>query len=203
MEDSLSGIRVVKSFANEAVEAERFEAGNREYLEVKKVMYRSMAGFHSVTRLFDGLMYITVVLAGALFMIARRITSADLVAYLLYVTALLASIRRLVEFTEQYQRGITGIERFVEVMDQNLHELVQMSSTLSLDDYGIGYSNIQRLRKLPLDIIKIGKSPADDMYSSWRNTANTLHAFLRPVGLSMITSDRRRTIIGRHFNELS
>ncbi len=118
VEDSLSGIRVVKSFANEAVEQERFAVGNRQYLSVKKVMYHNMAGFHSVTRLFDGLMYILVVLAGALYMIRGRITSADLVAYLLYVTTLLASIRRLVEFTEQYQRGITGIERFAEVMEE-------------------------------------------------------------------------------------
>ena len=117
VEDSLSGIRVVKSFANEEVEKARFAEGNRAFLSVKRVMYRNMAGFHSVTRLFDGIMYILVVMAGALFMIQRKITASDLVAYLLYVTTLLASIRRLVEFTEQYQRGITGIERFAEVMD--------------------------------------------------------------------------------------
>lgn len=118
VEDSLSGIRVVKSFANENVEKEKFEQGNRRFLFVKRIMYRNMAGFHSVTRLFDGLMYILVVMVGALFMISRKITAADLVAYLLYVTTLLASIRRLVEFTEQYQRGITGIERFAEVMEE-------------------------------------------------------------------------------------
>ena len=118
VEDSLSGIRVVKSFANEAVEKAKFEQGNRMFVDVKKIMYRNMAGFHSVTRLFDGLMYILVVMAGAMFMIREKITSADLVAYLLYVTTLLASIRRLVEFTEQYQRGITGIERFAEVMEE-------------------------------------------------------------------------------------
>ena len=118
VEDSLSGIRVVKSFSNEPVEKEKFERGNLAFLKVKKIMYRNMAGFHSVTRLFDGLMYILVVMAGALFMIKGKITSADLVAYLLYVTTLLASIRRLVEFTEQYQRGITGIERFAEVMEE-------------------------------------------------------------------------------------
>ena len=117
VEDSLSGIRVVKSFANEELEKARFAEGNRAFLNVKRVMYHNMAGFHSVTRMFDGLMYILVVMAGALFMIRRRITASDLVAYLLYVTTLLASIRRLVEFTEQYQRGITGIERFAEVME--------------------------------------------------------------------------------------
>ena len=117
VEDSLSGIRVVKSFANESVEKAKFEAGNLRFLEIKRVMYHSMAGFHSVTRLFDGIMYILVVMFGAIFMIRRRITAPDLVAYLLYVTTLLASIRRVVEFTENFQRGITGIERFAEVMD--------------------------------------------------------------------------------------
>ena len=76
-----------------------------------------MAGFHATTRLFDGLMYITVVVAGALFMIQGTVTAADLVAYLLYVSMLLASVRRIIEFSEQFYRGMTGIERFAEIMD--------------------------------------------------------------------------------------
>ena len=147
VEDSLSGIRVVKSFANEEVEQRKFEAGNREYTAVKRVMYHNMAGFHSVTRLFDGIMYIVVVLFGAIFMIQRRIAASDLVAYLLYVTTLLASIRRLVEFTEQYQRGITGIERFVEVMEEpvviedaeNARELRHVSGDLRFEDVSFSY----------------------------------------------------------------
>ena len=81
-------------------------------------MYKYMAGFQSTTRMFDGIMYITVVVAGALFMINGAITPGDLMAYLLYVTTLLTSIRRIVEFTEQFQKGMTGIERFAEVMDE-------------------------------------------------------------------------------------
>ena len=117
VEDSLLGVRVVKSFANERVEEAKFEAGNQGFLRIKKVMYRYMAGFQSTTRIYDGIMYITVVVAGALFMIDGKITPADLMAYLLYVTTLLTSIRRIVEFTEQFQRGMTGIERFLEIMD--------------------------------------------------------------------------------------
>ena len=116
VEDSLSGIRVVKSFANEELEKEKFAEGNARFLQIKRGMYHSMAGFHSVTRLFDGVMYIIVVVLGAIYMIHGQITAADLIAYLLYVTTLLASIRRIVEFMEQFQRGITGIERFSEVM---------------------------------------------------------------------------------------
>ena len=116
VEDSLSGIRVVKSFANENLEKEKFAGNNRSFLKIKRGMYHNMAGFHSVTRLFDGVMYILVVVLGAIYMIHGAITASDLIAYLLYVTTLLTSIRRIVEFMEQFQRGITGIERFTEVM---------------------------------------------------------------------------------------
>ncbi len=117
VEDSLQGIRVVKSYANEGVEEEKFQKGNTAFLNIKRDIFKGLAGFHSTTRLFDGLMYILVVVVGALFMRTGAITPADLVAYLLYVTTLLNSIRRIVEFTEQFQRGITGMERFQEVMD--------------------------------------------------------------------------------------
>ncbi|WP_343253190.1 ABC transporter ATP-binding protein [Ligaoa zhengdingensis] len=117
VEDSLLGVRVVKSFANEEIEEEKFEQGNGDFLDIKRRMYRYMAAFHSTTRLFDGIMYIAVVVTGSLFMINGQITPADLMAYLLYVTTLLTTIRRIVEFTEQFQRGMTGIERFLELMD--------------------------------------------------------------------------------------
>ena len=118
VEDSLAGIRVVKSFANEPIEEKKFAKNNEQFLVIKRGMYHNMAGFHSVTRLFDGIMYILVVVLGAIYMIHGKIGAPDLVAYLLYVTTLLASIRRLVEFMEQFQRGITGIERFSEVMNE-------------------------------------------------------------------------------------
>ena len=117
IEDSLLGIRVVKSFANEKVEEEKFNKGNLKFLSIKSKVYRIMAGFQSSTRLFDGIMYIVVVVAGGLFMLNSKITPADYIAYLMFVTTLLTSIRRIVEFAEQFQRGLTGIERFCEVMD--------------------------------------------------------------------------------------
>ena len=117
VEDSLLGIRVVKSFANEQIEREKFREGNEEFLDIKREQYHYMAGFGSVTRIFDGIMYAAVMIAGGLFMIYGQINAADLMAYLLYVTTLLTTIRRIVEFTEQFQRGMTGIERFLEVVD--------------------------------------------------------------------------------------
>ncbi|MBQ6150431.1 MAG: ABC transporter ATP-binding protein [Mogibacterium sp.] len=120
VEDSLLGIRVSKSFANEDVEEQRFEEGNERFLTTKKVGYRNMAGFRGVTRLFDGLMYISIVFFGSLALIRGLITAGDFIAYLMYVAVLLESVRRVVEFTEQFQRGITGIERFVEIMDTEI-----------------------------------------------------------------------------------
>ncbi len=117
VEDSLLGIRVVKSFGNEDLEEAKFDAGNRKFLEYKAVSYRYMAQFGTSNRIFDGLMYIIVVVAGALFLKNGTLTVADFTAYLLYTQVLLASIRRIVEFIEQFQRGMTGIERFYEIMD--------------------------------------------------------------------------------------
>ena len=117
VEDSLLGVRVVKSFTAEQREEEKFGHDNAEWLTIKKENYFWMAGFQSTTRAFDGLMYLTVIIAGGLSMMDGSITPADLMAYLLYVTTLLATIRRIVEFTEQFQRGMTGIERFYEIMD--------------------------------------------------------------------------------------
>ena len=120
VEDSLLGIRVSKSFANEDVEEERFAEGNKRFLSTKKVGYKNLAGFRSVTRLFDGLMYISIVFFGSIALIRGKITAGDFVAYLMYAAVLLESIRRVVEFTEQFQRGITGIERFIEIMDTQI-----------------------------------------------------------------------------------
>ncbi|MBQ7906897.1 MAG: ABC transporter ATP-binding protein [Clostridia bacterium] len=117
IEDSLLGIRVVKSFANEDVEQEKFDKDNKKFLSIKKVAYYFMGGFQSTTRLFDGIMYIVVVVAGGIFLLNGQINVADYAAYLLFVNTLLTSIRRIVEFTEQFQRGMTGIERFCEIMD--------------------------------------------------------------------------------------
>ena len=76
-----------------------------------------MAAFQTSTRLFDGLMYLVVILAGGLFLVYGKISAGDMVAYVLYVSTLIATIRRIVEFAEQFQRGMTGIERFAEIMD--------------------------------------------------------------------------------------
>lgn len=120
VEDSLLGVRVVKSFANEGLETEKFEKGNRTFYNVKRKRYFFMGGFEASNRLFDGLMNLLVLIAGALFMINGQVQPADLVAYMLYVGTLITSIRRLVQFAEQFQQGMTGVERFFQVMDADV-----------------------------------------------------------------------------------
>lgn len=120
IEDSLLGHKVVKAFANEEVEKEKFERDNGKFLDIKKESYRYMARFQTSVKIFDGLMYLTVLVAGGIFMIKGWILPGDLVAYLLYVTTLIATIRRIIEFFEQFQRGMTGIERFLEIMDADI-----------------------------------------------------------------------------------
>ncbi|MCI9582339.1 MAG: ABC transporter ATP-binding protein [Clostridium sp.] len=120
IEDSLLGNKVVRAFANEKVELGKFSRDNQEFLQIKRQTYKYMAAFQNTIRMFDGLMYVVVILAGGIFMIKGLILPADLVAYTLYVTTLLATIRRIIEFAEQFQRGMTGIERFTELMDANI-----------------------------------------------------------------------------------
>ena len=117
IEDSLLGEKVVKAFTAEDMEKDRFEEGNIEFQKIKKRSYYAMATFGTTSRLFDGLMYTIVIVAGGLFLVNGKIDAGDLVAYILYVSTLISTIRRIVEFTEQFQRGMTGIERFIEIMD--------------------------------------------------------------------------------------
>ena len=116
-ETSLLGIRVVKSFANEKTEEDKFNTRSTEFAQVQKDSYRYMAMLNCVVRMFDGLMYVVMILLGGYFLMTGKITAADMTAYLLYIGMLIAAIKRIVEFTEQFEKGMTGIERFAEVME--------------------------------------------------------------------------------------
>ena len=120
IEDSLLGQKVVKAFANEEMENAKFEVGNARFLDIKREAYKYMALFHTTVRMFDGIMYLAVVVAGGFFLVKGMILPGDLVAYMLYVTTLIATIRRIIEFSEQFQRGMTGIERFLQIMDADI-----------------------------------------------------------------------------------
>lgn len=120
IEDSLLGQKVVKAFTNEDIENDRFEEGNQVFLKIKKYSYVLMGIFQTSTRVFDGLMYLTIILVGGILLIKDSLLPGDLVAYVMYVSTLITTIRKIIDFTEQFQRGLTGIERFLQIMDADI-----------------------------------------------------------------------------------
>ncbi len=120
IEDSLLGHKVVKAFTGEGIEQEKFEKDNGAFLDIKKLTYRYMAAFQTSVKIFDGIMYLLVLVAGGVFMIRGLIVPGDLVAYVMYVSTLIATIRKIIEFGEQFQRGVTGIERFLQILDADI-----------------------------------------------------------------------------------
>ena len=162
IEDSLLGQKVVKAFTNEEKEKEKFEQDNLDFYHIKKETYKFMAFFQTTTRAFDGLMYLVLLVAGGIFMIKGKIAPADLVAYVMYVTTLFATIRRIIEFAEQFQRGMTGIERFVQIMDSDIEifdepdavECVRPEGNIAFHNVSFEYPDDHNVvfRNLDLDI---------------------------------------------------
>ena len=119
IEDNLSGIRVVKSFANEKQELDKFYDGNKRFVESKRNSYWQMATFHSGLGLFTNLINVAVIVGGSLLIAGGSIVVSDLLTFLLYINNIIEPVKKLINFTEQFQNGITGFERFMEVMDIN------------------------------------------------------------------------------------
>ncbi|MBP5222403.1 MAG: ABC transporter ATP-binding protein, partial [Lachnospiraceae bacterium] len=116
IEDNLSGIRVVKSFANEEIEKEKFKAGNDGFLKAKRNSYFYMGIFHSGMTGFTMLINVTVILVGGILMARGMVGVPDFIAFLLYINIFTDPIRTLIDFTEQFQNGYSGFERFVEIL---------------------------------------------------------------------------------------
>lgn len=162
IEDSLLGQKVVKAFTNEEKEKEKFEQDNQNFYQIKKETYKFMAAFQTTTRAFDGLMYLVLLVAGGIFMVKGKIAPGDLVAYVMYVTTLIATIRRIIEFAEQFQRGMTGIERFVQIMDSDIEifdepgavECINPKGNISFRDVSFEYPDDHNVvfRELNLEI---------------------------------------------------
>lgn len=117
IEDNLSGIRVVKSFANEDIENEKFRVGNDGFLAAKKNSYHYMGSFQAGVGVFTTLIQVNVILAGGALIALNQVNVSDLITFLLYIGVFTDPIRTLVDFTEQFQNGYTGFERFREIMD--------------------------------------------------------------------------------------
>ena len=116
IQDALGGMRVVKSFGNEVLEAKKFERTNRLFVDTKERSYKFMGRFHAVNSLFTGLLYTIVVVGGGYFMAQGQIEPTDLAIYALYIGIFLSPIEQLINFAEQFQKGYAGFRRFAEIM---------------------------------------------------------------------------------------
>lgn len=147
IEDNLSGIRVVKSFANEDIEKEKFKKGNRGFLSAKKNSYFYMGGYHAGLSSFSLLITILVLMAGAVFISSGKTEVTDLITFLLYINVLTEPIKTLIDFTEQFQNGYTGFERFVEIMSiepdiadgEDAQEMSDIMGTVDFDNVSFRY----------------------------------------------------------------
>ena len=117
LEDNLSGIRVVKSFSNEDYEIDRFHHENNRYVKSKRNSYYYMGRFHSGLGAFTSMITVVAVFFGAIFISKETLTTPDLIAFLLYVNNLIDPVKKFINFTEQFQDGITGFERFMEILE--------------------------------------------------------------------------------------
>ncbi|MDR3583884.1 MAG: ABC transporter ATP-binding protein [Desulfosporosinus sp.] len=117
VQDSLSGIRVVKSFANEGVESEKFSTSNHAFLLSKIDTYKTMGNFYAWNTFFEGLLYVVVIVSGGVFIAQGSLKITDLAIYVLYINIFINPIEVLINFTEQFQKGYAGFKRFMEVVD--------------------------------------------------------------------------------------
>ena len=133
IEDSLLGLRVVKSFCAEDIDREKFDLNNSKTFKTKEIFYRVLGKFRAVEMIFVNFMHILVIVAGTLFLINGQISPGELMACVSYVSVLIYSVLKILEFTEQFQRGITGIGRFAEVMETKI-ELKDCENPVVLKD---------------------------------------------------------------------
>jgi len=162
-QDSLAGIRVVKSFANENIEIHKFEEGNKEFLRTKEDSYTIMGKFFSGNQLLQGILYISVLLIGGYYLSIGQISTSNLIAYILFINIFLNPIDRLVNFTEQFQRGMSGFERFLEILNtepeikdsENAVELKNVQGRIEFHNVSFSYNDkTEVLRNINLTIEK-------------------------------------------------
>ena len=148
IEDNLSGIRVVKSFANENYENNKFNDENNRYVNSKSNSYFYMGKFHSGLGAFTSMITVAAAIFGSIFISKDVIVTADLVAFLLYINNLIEPVKKFINFTEQFQEGITGFERFMEVLEiepdivdsKNAIDLKDVKGAIEYCDVGFKYN---------------------------------------------------------------
>ncbi|MGI6527992.1 MAG: ABC transporter ATP-binding protein [Caldicoprobacterales bacterium] len=153
LESSISGVRVSKSFTNEEYEKEKFGAGNRRFRSSKYTAYKSMAVFHTGIEYFSNMLSVIVVAVGGYFIYRKWMEVADLLAFIMYVGVFLQPVRRLTNFMQQFESGITGVERFVEIMEvqpdivdaPDARELKDVRGDIAFENVGFSYDGNEKV----------------------------------------------------------
>ncbi|MDF2510758.1 MAG: ywjA [Herbinix sp.] len=148
LEDSLSGIRVVKSFANEEIEMEKFNKGNSAFVQCKKNAYRVMSDFSGQMGILLSLINLIVAAGGGYLIVTGNIQIADLLTFIIYINLLISPVQQLIRFTEQYQYGMAGFKRFIEIIDtepqivdqENAIVMKDVKGKIQLKDVSFSYS---------------------------------------------------------------
>ena len=143
VEDSLAGIRVVQSFANESLEQAKFDGANARFVESRRLEYKAEGFFYGGMEAFSQLMTIVVVVFGALAILGGSLDLTDLITFLLYVGILIEPIKRLVNFARWYQEGITGFQRFMDIIE--LQPAIQDASAALEDSPGSSQLELQNV----------------------------------------------------------
>ncbi len=149
IEDNLSGIRVVKSFANEDLENKKFKVGNDAFLEAKKNNYKYMGGYNSGLTAFTTMINLLVIVSGGLMITKDMISVTDLVTFLLYINIFTDPIKTLIDFTEQFQNGYSGYERFLQILSiepeikdsENAVSINNVKGDIKLEDVSFKYND--------------------------------------------------------------
>ncbi len=117
LESSISGIRVTKAFTNDKIEKAKFEVGNEKFVSARKEAYNAMGRFHSFSTFITDIFNVIVLIAGGFFLYADKITFADYATFIVSINVFLSPVTVLIGFMEQFQNGVTGFERFIEIME--------------------------------------------------------------------------------------
>lgn len=156
IEDNLSGIRVVKSFANEAIENQKFKVGNDGFLTAKKNNYKYMGGYHSGLTAFTTMINLIVIISGGVMITKNMVSITDLLTFLLYINIFIDPVKTLIDFTEQFQNGYSGYERFRQILmlepeikdSENAKEFGKVKGDIVFDDVSFRYNdNAHRVLK--------------------------------------------------------
>ena len=142
LESSISGIRVTKAFTNSEKEKEKFEVGNGEFVDASKSAYKAMGQFHSTTTFVTDAFNVIVLLAGGLFLYSGKINFADYSAFIVSINLFISPVTTLIGFMEQYQTGVTGFERFLEIMDAEPEQDVPNAKTIEKAEGHIEFRNV-------------------------------------------------------------